>query len=288
LWCRLSSLHVQPRGAAPQMPHLRWICSSRRCDPSIHRYVGGRYPRPEAEDDPAFRALSERNCQIFGRCWPPPTQLCRVRFSGRKLFDRVVGAGRSASMPNYRRRNAPGGTYFFTLVTENRQPILCTDLARSILHRSIDDCRSERPFDAVAMVLLPDHFHAIWTLPPGDADYSVRWARIKAAFTREWLGRRGAEQPRSASRVAHRRRGIWQRRFWEHHIRDAADYEKHLHYVHYNPVKHSLARCPHEYAFSTFEKWVRRRVYEPRWCCACEGGMEPPPSFDGLGLTAME
>ena len=191
-------------------------------------------------------------------------------------------------MPNYRRRHAPGGTYFFTLVTENRQPILCTDRGRLILHRAIEDCRRERPFDAVAMVLLPEHLHAIWTLPPGDADYSIRWARIKAQFTREWLNDGGAEQPRSASRIDHRRRGVWQRRFWEHRVCDAADYEKHLHYIHYNPVKHNLARCPHEYPYSTFDKWVRRQVYEPRWCCACDGTVAEPPSFEGLDLTAME
>jgi putative transposase len=191
-------------------------------------------------------------------------------------------------MPNFRRRHVSGGTYFFTLVTENRQPILCTETARSILHRAIDDCRRDRPFDAVAMVLLPDHLHAIWTLPEGDADFSIRWARIKAQFTREWLAHGGSEQSRSASRLQQRRRGIWQRRFWEHKIRDAKDYEGHFHYIHYNPVKHDLSRCPHEYRFSTFEKWVRRRVYEPQWCCQCAGAVAETPSFEGLELSAME
>ena len=85
-----------------------------------------------------------------------------------------------------------------------------------------------------------------------------------------------------------RRRGVWQRKFWEHQIRDVKDYERHLHYVHYNPVKHGLAKCPHEYPYSTFEKWVRRSVYEPRWCCGCAGEVTEPPSFEGLDLTAME
>jgi putative transposase len=191
-------------------------------------------------------------------------------------------------MPDYRRRHAPGGTYFFTLVTENRQPILCTELARSILRRAIEDCRRERDFDAVAMVLLPDHLHAIWTLPPGDANYAIRWARIKSRFTREWLDQGGPEQPRSFSRLEHRRRGVWQRWFWEHHVRDTTDYERHLHYIHYNPVKHKLARCPHEYEHSTFNKWVSRCVYEPQWCCACDGASSEPPSFEGLDLTSME
>ena len=191
-------------------------------------------------------------------------------------------------MPNYRRRHVSGGTYFFTLVTENRSPILCTDFARSILHRAIEDCRRKQEFDAVAMVLLDDHLHAIWTLPPGDADYSTRWARIKAQFTREWLDAGGSEQPRSRSRKEHRRRGVWQRRFWEHKVRDMSDYEKHLHYIHYNPVKHNLVKCPHQYPYSTFRKWINRRVYERVWCCACGGGTVEPPSFEGLDLTAME
>lgn len=191
-------------------------------------------------------------------------------------------------MPNYRRRNIAGGTYFFTVVTENRRGFLCTDPARSILHDAIADCLRERPFDPVAMVLLPDHLHAIWTLPAGDADFSGRWARIKAIFTRDWIRHGGEEQEQSFSRLRHRRRGVWQRKFWEHHIRDERDYEKHLNYLHYNPVKHKLAKCPHEYGFSTFGKWVNQNVYEPTWCCGCDGRVAEPPCFDGLNETAME
>jgi putative transposase len=191
-------------------------------------------------------------------------------------------------MPNYRRRLIPGGTYFFTLVTENRQPFLCTPLARRLLHAAIEECRCERPFDLVAIVLLLDHLHAIWTLPPGDADYSTRWARIKSQFTREWLTHGGDEQDRSWSRLRHRRRGVWERHFWEHHVRDDADYERHMHYTHWNPVKHGLAACPHAWPHSTFDKWVRRSVYEPTWCCACEGRVVRAPSFEGLNVEAME
>ena len=191
-------------------------------------------------------------------------------------------------MPNYRRRRIAGGTYFFTVVTENRRPFLCTDLARQILRDAIADCGRDRPFDAVAMVLLPDHLHAIWTLPNGDADYSGRWARIKAQFTREWLQHGGEEQDQDFSRLRHRRRGVWQRKFWEHHIRDERDFEKHFDYVHYNPVKHELAKCSHDYAYSTFGKWMKRSVYEAAWCCGCGGRIAKPPSFEGLDMTAME
>ena len=90
-------------------------------------------------------------------------------------------------MPDYRRSYQPGGTYFFTVVTEGRAPILCGDLARSILHTAIAECASQRPFSLDAIILLPDHLHAQWTLPPDDWDYSTRWASIKSRFTHEWL-----------------------------------------------------------------------------------------------------
>ena len=191
-------------------------------------------------------------------------------------------------MPSYRRRHAPGGTYFVTVVTENRQPILDTPMARDLLRRAIADCARARPFVLEAMVLLPDHLHALWRLPHGDADYAGRWASIKARFSREWLLSGGAEQPRTASRLRHRRRGVWQRHFWEHHVRDEADFERHLHYIHYNPVKHGLSTCPHGYEYSTFHRAVKRNVYEPTWCCACGGRAPEPPSFAGMDILAME
>src|SRR5205809_151699 len=118
-------------------------------------------------------------------------------------------------MPSYRRRLIAGGTYFFTVVTEDRAPILGTALGRRILRGAMAECVRERPFELVAMVLLADHVHAIWKMPEGDGDYSTRWAAIKARFTREWLAAGGEEQGRSMSRVRHRRRGVWERKFWE-------------------------------------------------------------------------
>jgi putative transposase len=138
------------------------------------------------------------------------------------------------------------------------------------------------------MVLLPDHLHAMWTMRDGDADYSIRWARIKAQFTHAWLAEGGEEQDRSWSRLRHRRRGVWERKFWEHLVRDDRDYEKHLNYIHWNAVKHGLAACPHAWEYSTFDKWVKRSVYESTWCCGCDGRIVRPPSFAGLDMTAME
>lgn len=144
------------------------------------------------------------------------------------------------------------------------------------------------PFSLEAVVLLPDHLHAIWTLPAGDADYSRRWAGIKRGFTTQWLGAAGGEATRSQSRERHRRRGVWQRRFWEHLIRDPADFEQHLHYIHYNPVKHGYVRCPHGWRWSTFEKWITRGVYDRDWQCSCNDQRPTPPDFRALDATAME
>ena len=97
------------------------------------------------------------------------------------------------------------------------------------------------------MVLLPDHLHAIWTLPTGESNYPLRWAWIKKEFTKGWLAAGGAEQPVSASKIRNGRRGIWQRRFWEHTISDEADFEAHVEYVHFNAVRHGLVDCPHDW-----------------------------------------
>jgi putative transposase len=185
-------------------------------------------------------------------------------------------------MPDYRRFYRSGGTYFFTVVTEGRAPILCEPAARNILRTAIDRCRKSHSFELIATVLLPDHLHAIWKLPDGDIGYSERWASIKAEFTTNWVATGGQEQGRSASRVRNRRRGIWQRRFWEHVIRDEDDFERHLHYIHFNPVKHGLAKCPHDWTYSTFQKWVKMGIYEPDWSCVCNGRQRPSALFDDV------
>ena len=191
-------------------------------------------------------------------------------------------------MPDYRRAFEPGGTFFSTLVTEGRAPILCTELARSLLHDCIAECARTRPFVLEGMVLLPDHVHAMLTLPPGDTDFSTRWSFIKARFSHEWIAHGGVEQRRTGSRVANRRRGVWQRRFWEHVIRDRHDRAIHWDYMHYNPVKHGLATCPHGWPYSTFGKWVGRCAYEADWQCTCDGRSSTAPSWANLDLRAIE
>jgi putative transposase len=125
-------------------------------------------------------------------------------------------------------------------------------------------------------------------LPDGDSDFSKRLAAIKAIFTREHLRAGGVEHRQSDSRHSHEHRGVWQRRFWEHAIRDESDYENHLHYLHYNPVKHGLASCPHAWPHSTFHQMTQRRIYEPDWLCTCDGRHPKIPDFDHLAGIEMD
>jgi putative transposase len=182
------------------------------------------------------------------------------------------------AMPDYRRLYHPGGTYFFTLVTFDRNAILITDLARNCLRAAIQECRRTRPFEIPAIVLLPDHLHCVWTLPDGDEDYSTRISFIKAHFTRQWRANGGLEGVRSASRVREER-SIWQRRFWEHTITSQDDFNQHLDYIHYNPVKHGLVSCPHQWPHSSFTRWVEQDGYEANWQCTCGGEKPRPPEF---------
>jgi putative transposase len=116
-------------------------------------------------------------------------------------------------MPEYRRWRIPGGSYYFTAVTASRRPILTTELGRNSLREALREVQGEKPFELFAIVLLPDHLHCIWNLPPGDDDFSSRWADVKTAFTKKHLAGGGGEAPISASRRKKGERGVWQRRF---------------------------------------------------------------------------
>jgi len=166
-------------------------------------------------------------------------------------------------MSNYRRAKS-GSTYFFTVVTYKRLPILCEDESRTTLEEAIRDVMKERPFEVKAWVLLPDHLHCIWELPEGDQDYSVRWALIKKGFTRRVKLRLKTPEP-NRSRIRRREATVWQRRFWEHQIRDEADYGAHCDYIHYNPVRHGLADSPKDWQYSTFHRYVKAGLYPEDW-----------------------
>lgn len=152
-------------------------------------------------------------------------------------------------MSDYRRLRIPGGCYFFTVNLEDRRSDL---LVRNVdaLREAVRSVRRARPFRIDAFVVLPDHLHAVWTLPDGDEDFPTRWRLIKKAFSR----RLPAGEPRSPSRRRRGEREIWQRRYWEHAIRDERDFAAHVDYVHINPVKHGLAETPSDWPYSTVHR----------------------------------
>ena len=152
-------------------------------------------------------------------------------------------------MPNYRRSRIAGASYFFTVVTHRRRPWLCEVRARNALRAAIRRQRRAHPFQIDAFVLLPDHLHCIWTLPQDDEDYSVRWQLIKASVTRALQ----CSDP------------LWQRRFWEHTLRNERDFAAHCAYVHYNPVKHGLCTAPLRWPYSSVHRFVREGTYPADW-----------------------
>jgi putative transposase len=171
---------------------------------------------------------------------------------------------------NYRRYRVEGATYFFTVVTDGRAPIFVTDDGRAILRAALRGCMARWPFALDAIVLLPDHLHALWTLPPDDANYSRRWGWVKKEFTKAWLAGGNPERAVSAGRAAKRQRGVLQPRFWEHLIRDEADFERHADYIHYNPVKHGYAEAPRDWRWSSFRRFVAGGAYPDDWGTGAE------------------
>jgi putative transposase len=160
----------------------------------------------------------------------------------------------------YRRARVPGGTYFFTVNLADRR----TDfLVRYIddLRESLDKVKKAHPFALLSMAVMPEHLHSIWRLPEGDADYPARWGLIKAGFSR----RLNATEHVRLSRKTKRERGIWQRRYWEHQIRDDADLARHIDYIHYNPVKHGLVERPVDWPHSTLHAYIKRGIVSADW-----------------------
>jgi REP-associated tyrosine transposase len=168
-------------------------------------------------------------------------------------------------MPDYRRNRIPGGTYFFTVNLLKRDSRLLTDRIDT-LRAAVRTVRRAKPFHIDGWVVLPDHLHCIWTLPAGDADYASRWRAIKVAFSKSIP--RGERL--SAVRVARGERGIWQRRYWEHTIRDERDYGVHMDYLHFNPVKHGHVSRVADWPYSSFHRLAEAGLYAPDW--AGDGG----------------
>jgi putative transposase len=168
-------------------------------------------------------------------------------------------------MPEYRRACVEGGTYFFTVVTYGRLPILTNEPAREILRHAWCEVRERFPFETMAVCLLPNHLHCIWRLPEGDANYPVRWKEIKRRFSLLYQKEVGPGGLRNASRQKKHESAIWQRRYWEHTIKDEGDLETHLDYIHYNPIKHGYVTRAADWPYSSFLKYVRKGIYELDW-----------------------
>ena len=176
-------------------------------------------------------------------------------------------------MSKYRRDRSAGSTYFFTVNTSQRGPtgplVANIRLLKSVLRKVV----KAHPVVIEAMVVLPDHIHCLWVMPKDDSDYSKRWLLIKSGFSRSMPI---DAEIRSQSRLKRGERGIWQRRFWEHRIRDDTDYRNHLDYIHFNPVKHGYCQKVIQWPYSNFHKFVRLGVYSTDW------GVDPDMS-DGTG-----
>ena len=152
----------------------------------------------------------------------------------------------------YRRARIKGGTYFFTLVTCNRNKIFADEKNIQLLREAFAYVIDGHHFTIDAHVILPEHLHFIWTLPEDDQNFSIRWQLIKSYFSRNFP----SPKPKQA---------IWQRRFWEHCISNDKDMKNHVEYIHYNPVKHGYVKAPYEWPLSSFHRYVQNGMYEKDW-----------------------
>jgi len=149
------------------------------------------------------------------------------------------------------------------VVTSARRKTFTEEAVVALLRQAFRVVQVRYPFYVEAAVILPDHFHMIWRLPENESDYPTRWRLIKSDFTRQWEG--SAEIPANRSRQLKGERSVWQRRYWEHLIRDDGDLQRHVEYIHYNPVKHGLVRAPIEWRYSSFHNYVRNGMYTSDW-----------------------
>jgi putative transposase len=190
----------------------------------------------------------------------PPSRPPTPPVAKRRAFQRAVKHGTFRRMPDYRRNRVPGGTYFFTVnLLDRSSRLLVTNI--DTLREAVRNVHRWSPFHIDAWVVLPDHIHCIWTLRPDDDDFSGRWRELKKSFSKAFpaTGHRPPVRQRRAER------GIWRRRFWEHTIRDDADYASHMDYVHFNPVKHGCAKHPADWPFSSFHRAVANGLYPADW-----------------------
>jgi len=158
-------------------------------------------------------------------------------------------------MSDYRRVRVTGGCYFFTVVTYQRRPLFDDEHNVDLLRQAFAWTRARRSFDIEAIVILPDHLHCVWRLPEGDNDFSGRWRTIKQFVSRRI----------DATVLRRGEKTVWQRRFWEHLIRDEEDWRRHVDYIHFNPVKHGMVNAPEDWPYSSYGRAVDRGWYPQGW-----------------------
>ena len=181
-------------------------------------------------------------------------------------------------MSRYRRSQLAGATYFFTVALADRRSKLLVEHI-DVLRQAYQKVQVQHPFVTVAICVLPDHLHAIWQMPADDGDFSLRWRLLKTYFSRIFL----PVASRSESKAAKGEKGIWQRRYWEHQIRDDADLQNHVDYIHFNPVKHGLVQQAVLWPYSSFHRYVAKGLLHPEWGLAADlvGGFGERPMQRG-------
>ena len=163
---------------------------------------------------------------------------------------------------NYRRVYIEGGSYFFTVVTEKRRKLFADENNIKLLRTAFKTVMKRRPFIIDAAVILPDHLHFIWTLPKNDSDYSTRWQLIKTAFTKQFPNKFIVQ---NTNRKKKKQQDIWQQRGWEHYLRDEQDFQNHINYIHYNPVKHNYVIRPSDWQYSSIHRYIRQNILDKHW-----------------------
>lgn len=174
----------------------------------------------------------------------------------------------------YRRAFIPGGSFFFTVVTEKQRALFNDEQNVDTLRCAFQTIKARRPFNIDAIVIMPDHLHCIWTLPPGDRDFATRWRLIKTWFTKHCDT--SLRAPPNQARQNKQEQAVWQHRYWEHALRDETDFSRHVDYIHYNQVKHRYTSAPQEWPYSSFHRYVEAGVYPVDWGA---GLMD----FEGIG-----
>jgi putative transposase len=212
-------------------------------------------------------------CLVTNNRQPVYVQIIMYQLQLRQVDDSPLRVQNFAMQ--YRRNYCKGATYFFTVVTFARQPLFNCPETVAHLREAFQREKLRRPFTIDAIVIIPDHIHAVLTMPVEDANYSIRWRNIKSAVTAKI-----AEQNRPivhASRERKHEQAIWQRRFWEHRIRDERDFDQHVNYIHYNPVKHGYVQRPVDWPHSSIHRYIRQGVLTAEW------GASPIPMIDQIG-----